>query len=862
MQPNSTVRLAGRVLGKCILRRRIGKGGMARVFLAEHTLLKRQVAVKVLSGELTRDPGEIRRFLDEAVSVARLNHPHIIGVHDVGQEEDRPYIVMEYAGGGDLHERVRRDGPFAVARAVRIARDVADALDHAHRMGVIHQDLKPGNLLLTDDGRVKIADFGLARLDAAGPEAVGWGTPQILAPEVLLGGASSPRSDLYSLGVVLYFLLVGEYPFEGRSWATVARRQRENPRPSPADRRPDVPPALSHLLLRLLSLEPEGRPSTAAELVVELDRLSGSPREEALTGAESVADLEQLLRAGTWGEALRQARARARERFRRERFEDAAAALATCAHIGCLIDDPRRAERHARGAGKLAVRCGSPLVLGWSLAATALAHLRSGDVGAADATVEMALGALKAWPRHPWRLRTDLIAAEIALARGELEKPAALARRVVDECGTAWLKARALLVLGIVRHRQGAIDGAVDLLTSAGRALAVEPDEEILWRLHAALAEIDAPASAAAQRKAALASVYRIAGGLDDRPRARFLRSPGVAWLLDPSGRSPFGLIASPLQIGAGPAAPAAPSVLEAVRRISAEPAAGRLASTILEETLALCGARRGVFILVKKDAPLACVSRDVDHADPGALRALALRVIRLALRQGLPLASGDAPKDPRLAEIRAAGAELPRSLLCIPFRLRAGVHGAIYLDDPRRALAFGARELELAGIVAEHGAAAIRHATLQAAIDRDPGTGALSHAAFEQRLAEAVARPCALILLEIRNFKGIKDEFGRAPAAALLRTVVRTITELLGDVAVARRGGDEFELLLPGMTGADALRCAARLKDTLSGKALDLGGKAIRVALSAGVAAAPEHGRSAAELLQRADEALRRDRC
>ncbi len=859
MNPSSTVRLAGRVLGKCILRRRIGKGGMAKVFLAEHTLLRREVAVKVLSGDLAHDPGEIRRFLGEAVSAARLNHPHIITIHDVGQEEDRPYIVMEVARGGDLDGWVRRDGPFPVLQAVRIARDLADALDYAHRAGVIHQDLKPGNLLVMDDGRVKIGDFGLARVGSGEDGPAVWGTPQVMAPEVILGAPSDARSDLYSLGVTLYFMLTGEFPFEGRSAATVLRRIHEGPPPAPTALRPDLPPALAAFLGRLLSLETGRRPASAGEAVRALDALLDAAPSPADAGEDPSEELDLLLRQGDPGEALARGRRLATEAGRQGLLGRAASAHAACAHALCLLDDPRRAERYSRSAGKLSVRCGSALTLGWSLAAGALAKLRAGEAAAAEATVEMALGALKPWPRHPWRLLTALIAAEIALARGDAERGAALAQQTLDASEAPRLKARALLVLAVCRHRLGRTEGVPVLLETAAAALDVEPDVETLWRIRAALAEVGEAALAPARRRAALESVYRIASGLAERPRARFLRSPSVAALLDPAAVSDVDLLLAPLQIAGAAARPGIPSVLDAVRRIHAEATAGRLAGTILEETLSLCRARRGVLVLFQKEVPVACVSREVDGGDPEALRSLALKVIRLTCRRGGALAAGDAPRDARLAELR--GLALPRSLLCVPFRLRGNAQGAVYLDDPRRPLAFGERELELAGIVAEHGAAAIRHATLAAAMERDAATGALTHAAFEARLTRLLPRPCAVAVIEVDNLKSIRDQFGRGAGKAVLRTLARSIAELLRlqePPVLGRSGGDDFEVLLPGASGPEALQALRRFLRDVGAQDLEIGARRLRVSLSAGIAASPQHGLDAAALLLRADEARR----
>ncbi|HEX7896964.1 MAG TPA: protein kinase [Planctomycetota bacterium] len=860
MQSSSTVRLAGRVFGKCVLKRRIGKGGMARVFLAEHTLLRRPVAIKILSGDLTRDPAEIRRFLSEAVSIARLNHPHIITVHDVGQEEDRPYIVMEYAGKGDLHALVVREGALSPARATRIARDLAGALEHAHRAGILHQDFKPGNLLVLDDGRVKIGDFGLAAAGAPAGAAA-WGTPQVLAPELILGAAPDVRSDLYALGVTLYFLVAGRYPFDGRTAATVARLQAENKRVPLPELCPEIPQALAALIDRLMARDPRQRFATAADVARELDLLLTAPRSSAETpfGWEAIEGVEAMLRHGTYGEALRRARRLGAARYREGSIEEAAAAHAACAHALCLLDDPARAERYSRGAGKLSIRCGSTLTLGWSLAAGALAKLRNGEAPAAEATVEMARGVLRAHPRHAWTIQTGLIAAEIALARDEFERAVALAEPAFDY---PELRPRAMLLQAVARHRGGRPDDALTLLQRAARELAEEYDADILWKVQAALAEVADADAAPMHRKEAMEAVYRVAGGLEERERARFLGSPGLAGLLDPKTWSERTSRSHPLRIPPREGVEKRPvlSVVDVVRRINSEPSASRLAGTILEETLSLCGARRGALVLLKKGVAVACVSRDLDDADPAPLRALALRVIRHAFRQGGTFSSADVRKDPRLAELRAGTSGLPRSLLSVPFQVRGGVQGALYLDDPRPH-AFSDREIELAAVVAEHGAAAIRLANLKAAMERDPVTGALTHAAFEDRLTRELQRvgPCSVLLLDVESLREIRNKTGRVAAKTLLRTLARAIGSLLKGAVVGRHGDDDLEVLLPGTSGQEARPAAARLIERLRSHSFRLDKSRVRVSVSVGVAASPEDGHDARTLILRAEQALRR---
>ncbi|MEY2403372.1 MAG: eukaryotic-like serine/threonine-protein kinase, partial [Acidimicrobiaceae bacterium] len=196
--------------GRYELHRRIARGGMADVFLARDQLLDRPVAVKVLFPEFATDPSFVERFRREAQSAANLNHPNIVSVYDWGQEQGTYFIVMEYIEGRSLADILRTEGPLHPQRAAEVASDIAAALGFAHRNGVVHRDVKPGNVLISPSGQVKVADFGIARALGADPESnltqAGsvMGTATYFAPEQAQGLPLDPRSDLYSLGVVLY----------------------------------------------------------------------------------------------------------------------------------------------------------------------------------------------------------------------------------------------------------------------------------------------------------------------------------------------------------------------------------------------------------------------------------------------------------------------------------------------------------------------------------------------------------------------------------------------------------------------------------------------------------------------------------
>jgi eukaryotic-like serine/threonine-protein kinase len=242
---------------------------MAVVYLARDTDLGRPVAVKVLADNLADDLDLRRRFVREARLAARLSHPNVVGVYDAGEDDDRPYIVMECVDGESLAERLRRDGPLEPALVTELALQACAGLEHAHRAGLIHRDVKPANLLLTSDGTLKIADFGIAhaaegtRLTEVGTVL---GTAAYLSPEQAYGEPVTPASDLYSLGACLYELLAGRPPYGYETLGELlARRQAGAP-----PRLEGVPSPLEAAIVRCLALEPADRPPSAAVLAHDL----------------------------------------------------------------------------------------------------------------------------------------------------------------------------------------------------------------------------------------------------------------------------------------------------------------------------------------------------------------------------------------------------------------------------------------------------------------------------------------------------------------------------------------------------------------------------------------------------------------
>ena len=263
----------GFMLGKYKLLRHLGKGGMSQVYLAEHTLMKRKVAIKVLPPNRVEDSTYLERFRIEARAAAKLDDPNIVRAYDIDNEDSVHYLVMEYVEGQDLHQLVRDVGPLPYEKAADYVAQVARGLSHAHAMGLVHRDIKPANCLLDKNEVVKLLDMGLARLidDEASltldnNENV-LGTADYLAPEQALNShKADARADIYSLGCTLYFLLTGHPPFpDGTISERLIKHQVESA-PSILKERPDAPSVLLNICTRMMSKRPEDRYQTAADV--------------------------------------------------------------------------------------------------------------------------------------------------------------------------------------------------------------------------------------------------------------------------------------------------------------------------------------------------------------------------------------------------------------------------------------------------------------------------------------------------------------------------------------------------------------------------------------------------------------------
>ena len=255
---------------------RIGAGGMAEVFRGFDTVLNRTVAIKVLLPQFARDAGFVARFRREAQAAARLNHPNIVGVFDTGAEGDTQYIVMEFVEGRTLHDFISTGRQMTPIQAVELGQKIAEAVAAAHSQGVIHRDIKPANIMVTREGAVKVMDFGIARIETAetAPQTSAvLGTAAYLSPEQAQGLPVDARTDIYSLGTVLYELVCGRPPFTGDSPVAIAYKQVNETPVAPSQLSPDVPSRLDAVIMKALSKNPANRYQTAQALWDDLERV-------------------------------------------------------------------------------------------------------------------------------------------------------------------------------------------------------------------------------------------------------------------------------------------------------------------------------------------------------------------------------------------------------------------------------------------------------------------------------------------------------------------------------------------------------------------------------------------------------------
>lgn len=266
----------GRMLGKYRVKGRLGQGGMGTVYEAEDSLLKRQVAIKILPRTVSSDPQALQRFLLEAQAAARLNHPNVVAIYEVDQREGAYFIVMELVRGGSAQDRLNKCGPFAWQEATRVVADACRGMVAAHAAGLIHRDIKPANIMVAVNGVVKLADFGLAKAvdqSVSGITGAGYvvGTPSFMSPEQCRCERLDDRSDLYSLGATYYALLTGKPPYEGTGPMEVMFAHCSNPIPDPRALNPAIPEGCAAIVRRALAKLPGQRFATAVEMLAALE---------------------------------------------------------------------------------------------------------------------------------------------------------------------------------------------------------------------------------------------------------------------------------------------------------------------------------------------------------------------------------------------------------------------------------------------------------------------------------------------------------------------------------------------------------------------------------------------------------------
>lgn len=285
------------IRGRYRLEQEIGHSGMSEVWLATDLELDRPVALKLLAPNADR-----QRFEREARAAAALSHPNINQLFDFGEVEGRPYMVLEFLPGGTLEDQLLDDHALPDDQTVRIARDLADGLAHAHAHGLIHRDLKPANVLFDSEGRAKIADFGIARMGNAGTlteAGTVLGTAAYISPEQAAGEPAGPASDVYSFGVILFRMLTGRLPFESDQPLELVAMHRDLDPPAVEDIRPDVPPRLESLAAAALAKNPADRPSDGAALLAELGAAGGLDATQVLASAPSRPRRAKRRTAGT-----------------------------------------------------------------------------------------------------------------------------------------------------------------------------------------------------------------------------------------------------------------------------------------------------------------------------------------------------------------------------------------------------------------------------------------------------------------------------------------------------------------------------------------------------------------------------------
>ncbi|MCE9584789.1 MAG: protein kinase [Planctomycetes bacterium] len=273
--------IVGKIFSGVQVLQRVGRGGMATVYKGKHLALNKMMAIKILSVSV-KDPDMINRFVKEARSVAKLEHPNIVQVYNVGQKFGFTFILMQFIEGHTIAEILDHKRKIPPGQAIKIVREIARALGHAHRLGIVHRDVKPDNVFITVDGEVRVGDFGLA-IETRSTQKTDTitGTPYYMPPEQWRGDPQDGRSDIYSLGVTFYYLVTGRRPFEG-SGPVILMEQHMHERPrTPSSHNPDIPSGVSAVIMKMMAKRPDDRYQSAEELLSDLERVESGREPEA-----------------------------------------------------------------------------------------------------------------------------------------------------------------------------------------------------------------------------------------------------------------------------------------------------------------------------------------------------------------------------------------------------------------------------------------------------------------------------------------------------------------------------------------------------------------------------------------------------
>src|SRR4051812_33296631 len=307
-RPTSSQMIGTKLSSRYRLEAKLGSGGMSTVYLARDETLDRPVAVKVMHREMSEQADQLERFRQEARAVAKISHPNVVSVIDAGEDGGHPYIVFEYVEGETLKQRIARIGALDVQESIAYAIEIARGLSIAHSRNLVHRDIKPQNVLIDDEGRAKLTDFGISRqLEQDGMTATGrvLGTTDYVAPEQAMGHAADPRSDIYSLGVVLYEMLIGQVPFHADSQVGVAMKHVNEDLPDVQRRRPEVSAAAALVVERSTAKEPGERYQQVGEMIDDLSTAleveaarAGSTTGEATSVLDAVPPPQRKLSSG------------------------------------------------------------------------------------------------------------------------------------------------------------------------------------------------------------------------------------------------------------------------------------------------------------------------------------------------------------------------------------------------------------------------------------------------------------------------------------------------------------------------------------------------------------------------------------